>query len=65
MNERIKKLRNQSRTATPTLSIERAMLMTEFYKSGEAEKVSIPVARAQAFKYLLEMIPNLAFYIGG
>ncbi len=54
MIERIKKLRNQSRNAIPTLSIERAKLMTEFYKSGKVEKVSIPVARALAFKYLLE-----------
>ncbi|NHJ32709.1 MAG: glycyl radical protein [Asgard group archaeon] len=54
MQDRIKKLRAQSRNAIPTLSIERAKLMTEFYKSGEAEKVSIPVARALAFKYLLK-----------
>ena len=54
MKERIQQLRTQSRTAQPTLSIERAKLMTDFYKSGEAEKVSTPVARALAFKYLLE-----------
>ncbi len=54
MQDRIKKLRDQSRNAIPTLSIERAKLMTEFYKSGAAEKVSVPVARALAFKYLLE-----------
>ncbi|MCK5045834.1 MAG: formate C-acetyltransferase/glycerol dehydratase family glycyl radical enzyme, partial [Candidatus Heimdallarchaeota archaeon] len=54
MLDRIKRLRDQSRNAIPSLSIERAKLMTEFYKSGAAEKVSIPVARALAFKYLLE-----------
>lgn len=54
MNERIKKLREQSLNAIPTLSDERAQLLTQFYKSGEAEKVSIPIARALAFKYLLE-----------
>lgn len=54
MNERIKKLREQSLNAIPTLSDERALLLTQFYKSREAEKVSIPVARALAFKYLLE-----------
>lgn len=54
MNERIKKLREQSLNAIPTLSDERAQLLTQFYKSGEAEKVSIPIARALAFKFLLE-----------
>jgi len=33
---------------------ERAILLTSFYKSGLAEKVSVPVARALAFKYILE-----------
>jgi len=54
MQDRIKRLRDQSRNTIPTLSIERAKLMTEFYKSDVIEKVSIPVARALAFKYLLE-----------
>lgn len=54
MNDRIKKLRQQSLDAVPTLSHERAKLLTEFYKSGEPQKHSIPVARALAFKYLLE-----------
>ena len=54
MNERIKKLRTQSRTAIPYLSLERAKLMTEFYKTGASQKFSVPVARAQAFKYFLE-----------
>lgn len=53
MNDRIKKLRRESLDAIPTISIERAQLLTEFYKSGEADKVSIPVARAMALKYLL------------
>ena len=54
MNDRIKKLREQTLTASPTLSHERAVLLTEFYKSGITERVSIPVARALSFKYLLE-----------
>ncbi|MHA1511012.1 MAG: pyruvate formate lyase family protein, partial [Promethearchaeota archaeon] len=54
MNERIKKLRTQSRTAIPYLSLERAKLMTEFYKTGASQKFSVPVTRAQAFKYFLE-----------
>lgn len=54
MNERITKLRKQSLEAKPYISLERAKLLTEFYQSGIAERVSIPVARAMAFKYVLE-----------
>jgi trans-4-hydroxy-L-proline dehydratase len=54
MLERIKKLREQSTNAKPYLSLERATLLTEFYQQREAERVSIPVARALAFKYILE-----------
>jgi formate C-acetyltransferase len=54
MNERIKRLRQQSIDATPRISIERAQLITEFYESGKAERVSVPFSRALAFKYLME-----------
>lgn len=54
MTERIKKLREQSLNAIPTISYERALLLTQFYKSNEAHKYSIPVTRALAFKYILE-----------
>ncbi len=54
MNERIKKLRMQSRSAIPYLSLERALLITEFYKKGAAQLYSIPVLRAKAFQYILE-----------
>lgn len=54
MTERINKLRRQSLDAIPTMSYERAQLLTEFYKSGEPGKHSIPVVRAMAFKYILE-----------
>ncbi len=54
MNERIQKLRDLSLNTEETISIERAKLLTEFYSSGEPESCSIPVARAKAFKYLLE-----------
>ncbi|MEE9189941.1 MAG: trans-4-hydroxy-L-proline dehydratase [Candidatus Neomarinimicrobiota bacterium] len=53
MNDRISQLRQQSLNAIPSVSLERAELLTEFYKSGEADKVSVPVARARAFHYLL------------
>jgi pyruvate formate-lyase/glycerol dehydratase family glycyl radical enzyme len=54
MNERIQKLRRQSLDAVPTISLERAQLLTNFYKSGQALRLSTPVARAMAFKYILE-----------
>jgi formate C-acetyltransferase len=54
VNERIRRLREQSMNAQPSLSIERAKLLTEFYQSGAVDRVSIPVARALAFKYILE-----------
>jgi formate C-acetyltransferase len=54
MTERFKKLREQSLNAIPTISHERALLLTKFYKSHEAQKYSVPVTRALAFKYILE-----------
>ena len=54
MNDRIRRLRQQSLDAVPAISLERAMLLTEFYKSGVPERVSVPVARALALKYVLE-----------
>jgi formate C-acetyltransferase len=53
MNDRIAQLRQQSLDAIPSVSLERAELLTEFYKSGEADRVSIPVARARAFQHLM------------
>ncbi len=54
MNDRINSLREKTLCTQPSISPERAVLLTEFYMSGEAEKVSVPVGRALAFKYLLE-----------
>jgi len=54
VKERIKKLREQSLGIKPYVTPERAKLITEFYKSDSADKVSSPVRRALAFKYLLE-----------
>jgi trans-4-hydroxy-L-proline dehydratase len=54
MNKRINQLREQSLAAKPSISIERAVLLTEFYKSGKVDQVSIPVARALSFKHILE-----------
>ena len=54
MNERVIKLREQSLNALETISYERAVLMTQFYKSDEARELSAPVKRAKAFEYLLK-----------
>jgi trans-4-hydroxy-L-proline dehydratase len=53
MNERISKLRTQSAQTRPSISSERARLVTAFYKSEEAAHESIPVQRALCFRYLL------------
>jgi formate C-acetyltransferase len=54
MRARIRKLRKQSIAARPYISPERAILLTEFYESGIADQLSIPVERALSFKHLLE-----------
>lgn len=53
MNERVRKLREQSVTEIPRISMERAKLVTQAYKE-HAGKVSIPMLRALAFKHLME-----------
>jgi len=54
MNERIRKLREQSLETKPSISVERARLITEFLRSDEARGLSTQVARARAFQYILE-----------
>jgi pyruvate formate-lyase/glycerol dehydratase family glycyl radical enzyme len=61
LSERVKHLREQSVSTKPYISIERASLLTDFYQSGATNTVSTPIARALAFKYLLE---NKTVYIG-
>ena len=60
MTERVRKLRQQSLQARETLSSERAMLMTEFYRQNLG-LLSVPVQRALAFQYLME---HKTIYIG-
>ena len=60
MNERIKRLRTLSFEAVPSISIERAVLETEFYKDHFG-KYSMPVMRARVFKHLCE---NKTIYLG-
>ncbi len=53
ITHRVIQLRKQSLEAVPTLSVERAHLMTEFYKKN-TELVSTPVKRALSFYYLMD-----------
>ena len=61
MNERVKRLREETLNAINTLSSERGVLITEFYKSIENVNLSVPVQRAMAFDYILT---NKKIYIG-
>lgn len=54
MNTRVKKLRDQSLSAINKISVERAMLVTEFYSSEVINSMSVPVQRASNLKYILE-----------
>ncbi len=54
ISKRVKKLREQSLSAVEKISAERAVLITQFYKSDEARELSAPVKRAKAFEYLLK-----------
>lgn len=60
MTDRVKALRARSLDALPSISAERARLLTEFYKEEDG-KHSVPVMRAMAFRYLCE---KKAIYIG-
>ncbi len=51
MNERTTKLREASLEAVPTVSSERAELLTAFYQE-HLGRYSVPVMRARAFEYL-------------
>jgi pyruvate-formate lyase len=61
MNERINRLRTQSLAAMPSLSEERAQILTGFYKSGVARTQPIPVQRAMAFAAIMQ---DKKIYIG-
>ncbi|HPW18246.1 MAG TPA: glycyl radical protein [Candidatus Aminicenantes bacterium] len=54
MNERIRKLRRQTLEAKPTISAERARLLTEFYRRPGTRALSVPMQRALAFKHVME-----------
>jgi len=54
MNGRVERLRSQSIEATPSISSERAELVTAFYRSGQMDRFSLPVGRAMAFRHIIE-----------
>jgi len=60
MNCRIETLRKQSFETKPSISIERALLETEFYKENNG-KYPLPTLRALCFKYICE---HKTLYIG-
>jgi len=53
MTPRIEKLRNRSLQAVYSISAERAVLVTDYYKNHASLADSIPVQRAKAFQYIL------------
>jgi trans-4-hydroxy-L-proline dehydratase len=54
MTARVQRLRQGSLDAVPSLSAERAQLITAFYRSTEGSTLSAAARRAQAFAYLME-----------
>jgi trans-4-hydroxy-L-proline dehydratase len=54
MTARVARLRRESCAAAPTVSAERARLMTEYYVRHAGRAVSTPALRAGAFAHLLE-----------
>ncbi len=60
MNDRIKRLRKETFETQPSLSIERALIETEFYKENYG-KYPIPVLRAMNF---YEICKRKTIYIG-
>ncbi len=53
MTDRTRRLREESLSADPSLSSERAMLLTEFYRENEGLH-PVPILRALAFQHLCE-----------
>jgi formate C-acetyltransferase len=60
ISERVARLKQTSLDARPTISTERAELMTQFYQQN-AGFTSAPVRRARTFQYLME---RKTIYIG-
>jgi formate C-acetyltransferase len=60
MNDRIRRLRKETFEARPSLSIERALIETQFYRENEG-KYPIPILRALNF---MEICQKKRIYIG-
>jgi len=60
MNDRVQRLRQLSLDTHPSVSIERAVLLTEFYRENIG-KYPQPVLRAKAYHHLCA---NKTVYIG-
>jgi len=60
MTNRVRRLREESLQATPSISAERAHLITAFYRENEG-RYSAPVMRAMAFRHLCQ---HKAIHIG-
>jgi formate C-acetyltransferase len=60
MTERTRRLRRQSLDTPPSISGERARLMTEFYAANDG-RYSVPVMRARAFLHLCQ---HKTIYLG-
>jgi len=57
MNGRIERLRRECIETMPSVSGERARLLTAFYRELDTEATPVPTQRAQAFRFLLENQP--------
>jgi len=60
MNARIERLRDRSLASRPSISAERALLLTDFYRREEG-KHPVPVLRALAFRHLCQ---NKTIHLG-
>ncbi|MCK4698802.1 MAG: formate C-acetyltransferase/glycerol dehydratase family glycyl radical enzyme, partial [Bacteroidales bacterium] len=54
MNERVRKLREQSLNAINRLSHERSVLVTDYYQNQNTPGLSKPVERANLFEHILK-----------
>ena len=53
MNERISRLRSLTTQTPPSVSSERALLLTQFMQQEDVQHLPIPIQRAKAFQHLL------------
>ncbi|MFX1565663.1 MAG: pyruvate formate lyase family protein, partial [Promethearchaeota archaeon] len=54
LSDRVQQLREHSIRTKPSISSERAELLTDFYQNHIPRNSPFPVVRALAFKYILE-----------